>query len=113
MIQYQSAFHSVSFLCKALDVSRSGYYDWTKRKPSQREQANRELSHDIANVFVESRQTYGVPRIRKALEAQGKSHGKARISKLMKAQGLKAKAARRFKVTTNSQHARAVFFQIF
>ena len=109
MIHYQSAFHSVSFLCKALNVSRSGYYDWAKRKPSQREQETRYLSHDIARVFSESRQTYGVPRIRKALAAQGKSHGKARISKLMKAQGLKAKATRRFKVTTNSQHTRAVF----
>lgn len=108
MIQYQSAFHSVSFLCKVLDVSRSGYYDWAKRKPSLREQETKHLSHDIAKVFEKSRQTYGVPRILKALEAQGKHHGKARISNIMKAQGLKAKAARRFKVTTNSQHTRTV-----
>lgn len=108
MVKHLSAFHSTVTLCKVLGVSRSGYYSWLNRKVSNREQQNKLLSADIADIFEKSRQTYGVPRIKKSLESQGKHLGKSRISRIMKQQGLKPKAARRFKVTTNSNHDKIV-----
>jgi len=108
MIRYQSAFHSIEDLCRVLNVSRSGYYDWLNREPSERDKSNQSLSGKIIKLFECSRQTYGVPRIQNALKNQGNHHGKARISKIMKANNLKPKAAKRFKVTTDSQHARLI-----
>ena len=63
MIKHQSAFHTVERLCEVLDVSRSGYYAWLKRKPSKRDQHNKDLRADIIRIFDDSRKTYGVPRI--------------------------------------------------
>ena len=108
MIQYQSAFHSISTLCKTLGVSRSAYYAWKSRPSGQRKQDDRVLSDDIVRIFNESRKTYGVPRLQRALRAEGKNHGKSRIKRLMNDNHLKAKAAKRFKVTTNSQHSKTV-----
>ncbi|HBD7168416.1 TPA: IS3 family transposase [Legionella pneumophila] len=57
---------------------------------------------------MQSRQTYGVPRLQQALRKLGKYHGKARIKRLMQQEELKPKAARRFKVTTDSRHSKHV-----
>lgn len=108
MIKHQSAFHSISTLCKVLGVSRSAYYAWASRILSKREQEDQTLSDDIVRIFNESRKTYGVPRMQRTLRSEGKKHGKSRIKRLMNNNNLKAKAAKRFKVTTDSQHSKPV-----
>lgn len=108
MIKEQSVFHTTKRLCLILGVSSSAYYAWAKKMPSQRTQENEDLSQIIKEQFVKSRQTYGVPRIQQVLRKTGKFHGKARISRIMKQEGLKPKAARRFKVPTNSKHSKPV-----
>ncbi|ARB93012.1 IS3 family transposase [Legionella longbeachae] len=108
MIKEQSVFHTTKRLCLILGVSSSAYYAWAKKIPSQRKQENEDLSKIIKEQFVKSRHTYGVPRIQQVLRNTGKFHCKARISRIMKQEGLKPKAARRFKVTTNSKHNKPV-----
>ena len=46
--------------------------------------------------------------MQRALREEGKCHGKMRLRRLMKKLNLKPKAARRFKVTTDSQHNKPV-----
>jgi len=75
-------------------VSRSGYYDWLKRKPSQRQKANEVLLAAIRRVYQASRQTYGSPRIHAALQQQGSTASRKRIARLMKQHGLAAKRTR-------------------
>lgn len=108
MIQHQSAFHSTRMLCQVLDVSSSAFYAWAKNTAGKRQQENKVLSMTIHKHFSDSRKTYGVPRIQYALRKEGKCHGKARISRIMKQEGLIPKAAKRFKVTTNSQHSKVL-----
>lgn len=108
MIKEQSVFHTTQSLCLVLGVSRSAYYAWSKKIPSQRKQENEDLSKIIKEQFMKSRNTYGVPRIQQVLRKAGNFHGKARISRIMKQEGLKPKAARRFKVTTNSKHNKPI-----
>lgn len=108
MIKQQSAFHSVQRLCQAFDLSTSGYYRWVNCPDSKRKREDRELSADIKRIFTRSRSTYGSPRMQRALREEGKHHGKTRVRRLMKEMDLKPKAARRFKVTTDSQHSRPV-----
>jgi len=58
-------------MCKVLEVSRSGYYAWRGRPPSEREMANRELYEKIKEVYDKNNGTYGSPRIYQALKKQG------------------------------------------
>ena len=108
MIKQQSAFHSVQRLCRAFGLSSSGYYRWVKRPIGKRQREDQQLSEDIRRIFKKSRSTYGSPRLQRALREEGKGHGKERLRRLMRELGLKPKAARRFKVTTDSQHNKPV-----
>jgi transposase InsO family protein len=89
-------------------VSSSAYYAWLKGVLSPRQQEDVVLAQTLRDEFNKSRQTYGVPRLQQILRQSGKFHGKARIKRLMKQEGLKPKAARRFKVTTDSRHSKPV-----
>jgi hypothetical protein len=91
-------------LCAALGVSRNGYHDWKKRKPSVRQQGNDLLLDQIEILFAESYRSYGSPRMTQALRQQGTRCGKNRIARLMKEQGLRAKQKRRWHPQTTQSH---------
>lgn len=78
-------------------MSPSSYYAWRNRPPSQREMANRELKVRIREVFEESGQTYGSPRIYQILRKLGLLCSQKRVVRLMRGAGLRAKQARRFR----------------
>jgi putative transposase len=91
----------VNRMGEVLNVSRSGYYDWLKREPSQRHQANETLAVAIRQVYETSRQTYGSPRIHAALKQQGIKVSRKRVARLMRQHGLAAyRPRRRHPVTT-------------
>jgi putative transposase len=101
------AHYPILALCDALDVSPSGYYDWQSRQtnPALRHQENTRLKEQIALIHSKSRQTYGAPRIRACLQAQGQSHGRNRIARLMREQNLFGRQKKRFRIrTTDSNH---------
>jgi putative transposase len=54
---------SVQRMCRVLDVTRSGYYAWTPEKLGSRAQENQALVEHIRKEYMDSRQTYGSPRI--------------------------------------------------
>jgi transposase InsO family protein len=90
--------------CALLGVSRSGFYAWRQRAPSARAQANRHLVHEIRRIHAEVDRTYGSPRMHPELRARGLACGRHRVARLMRANGIRAKQARRFRVTTDSHH---------
>jgi putative transposase len=90
----------VKLMCKELKVSKSGYYAWRGRPPSKREMANRELRGKIQAVFSASNETYGSPRVYRALKAQGVTCSVNRVAHLMQADGLQARQVRHFRSTT-------------
>jgi len=91
-------------MCKALEVSRSGYYSWRCRPVSRRESENRQLLSEIEDTARKSRWTYGSPRVTAELRARGLVCGKNRAAKLMREHDIAAKIRRKFRKTTNSQH---------
>lgn len=97
----------MSRMCQVLQVSTSGYYEWRKREPSQREQANEHLLKAIRRVHEASRGTYGSPRVQAALKREGVSAGKHRIARLMKAQGIAGKTSQRKGPRTTQREAGA------
>src|ERR1700761_266435 len=99
--------HSMLPLCLHLEVSASGYYDWRRRRecPGPRAAQDRELSRQIEEIHVCSRQTYGAPRIEKELRKKGRCHGRQRVARLMKEKGLCGRQKGRYRVrTTDSNH---------
>jgi transposase InsO family protein len=82
-------------MCKVLGVSPSGYYDWRKRPPSERQQANDRLLAAIRREHEASRGTYGSPRIHAVLQRQGFEAGRHRIARLMQAHSIVGKAPKR------------------
>jgi transposase InsO family protein len=95
-------------MCRVLGVSVSGFYAWTKRGPSERSKQDRSLLFEIEKSYKASRRIYGSPRVFKDLKDLGLRVGEKRVARLMKESGLKAKTARRFRVTTNSEHEHPV-----
>ena len=91
-------------MCKVLQVSRSGYYSWSKGLKSIKKQQAKELLAVIREIFTESRGTYGYPRIHRELRNRGIVCSKNRVARLMRKDGLRAKVKRRFKATTDSKH---------
>ena len=101
------AEHFIAQLCRAFEVSPSGYYDWSCRQqhPGQRQQLDQQLKDRISRIHAESRNTYGSPRIQIKLREAGQRHGRNRIGRLMREQDLCGRQKKRYRVlTTDSRH---------
>jgi len=99
--------YPIRILCQVLEVSATGYYDWLHRQehPCRRAEQDRRLKKQISRIHDQSRQTYGAPRITKALQQAGQRHGRNRIARLMREQDLFGRQKRGFRVrTTDSNH---------
>jgi transposase InsO family protein len=107
-IEAEKVFASVAWMCKRLGVSASGFYAWRTRKPSPRAEQDARLKTRIQAAFEASRRTYGSPRVLADLREQGEQVGRNRVIRLMQEAGLQARARRRFKCTTKSDHSQPV-----
>ena len=92
-------------MCRVLGVSPSGFYAARNRPQSQRSQANEALGKRIATIFMDSRATYGSPRVHFELFDQGERLGRKRVERLMRSMGLQARTKRCFHRPTDSNHA--------
>ena len=91
---------SVTEMCAVLEVSRSGFYDWQNRGPSQRELDDRVLAREIELIYVASGETYGVPRMTHWLQLQGFEVNHKRVARIMGELGLEGESGRRRVRTT-------------
>ena len=103
-IEAEKALYPVLVLCRVMQVGRSGFYAWLRRAPSARTQADAVLQSKIDRAFRGSRGTYGSPRIRAQLNAEGVPVSKRRVARLMRRRGLCGLRKARFTRTTDSRH---------
>ena len=88
-----------------LGVSCSGYYDWLKgRGSSLRHQFRQRLDERVQVLFDAHKGRYGAPRVTQELANQGHCHDEKTIAASLRRLTLVAKAGRKFKATTNSNH---------
>jgi putative transposase len=99
-IQAEKAHHPVRILCRALDVSASGFYAWQQRSPSLRSRTDRRLRTHLRATHAASRGTYGSPRLHEALQQAGHAVGRNRVIRLMRADQLVGRPRKRFRLTT-------------
>lgn len=100
-----SGSYKVAWLCEALMVSRSGYYDWCQRQqvPGRRQRENLQLRERIRAVFMANRRAYGSPRITRELQGVASRN---RVARLMRVERLRARQRSKYRpVTTDSRHA--------
>ena len=96
----------VTVLCKVMQVSRSGFYQYMQnynRGPESPKEAA--LKARIVAIFKEHRSKYGSRRIMEQLNKEGHQIGRYKVRRIMRQLGLKARPARRYKVTTDSRHS--------
>ena len=95
---------SVRLLCETLEVSTAGYYAWRQRPTSSQEQRRTALVVEIRAIHAETKARYGSPRVHAELAARGQDCCVNTVAKLMHDHDIRAKTARKFRCTTDSNH---------
>lgn len=103
-IDAEKANHPVTMLCKVAGISSSRYYQLSKKTMGVRAVEDAELQREIQEIYEEGRGNYGSPRVHDELGKRGFNLSRKRVIRLMNRLGLKAKTAKKFKVTTDSRH---------
>jgi putative transposase len=95
-VEAEAAQFPVSLLCRAVGVSRQGFYAWKRRPPSARELADRKLAERIRQIYIETEEIYGAPRVYSELKlGDGIAVGKKRVARLMRQLGLRGADGKR------------------
>jgi putative transposase len=97
---------SISARCEFFGVSRSGYCAWQNRQgnPSQRQLAREDLDRLVARAFAARKGRSGAVGLTLDLNDLGHKYNRKTVAASMKRQGQVAKAAKKYKATTDSDH---------
>jgi len=91
---------AAQLMCRVLSVPSSGYYAWRSLTPSKRAQARAALDARVCAEFEARKGRAGAPRLARHLR-----WNRRQVAESLRRQGLRAKAARKYKATTNSNHS--------
>lgn len=91
---------NVTGVLRILGVSRSGYLAWKKRLPSNREIRKKAIKERILEIYNESHQNYGAPKIAGCLRREGKKIADKTVGNYMREMGIKAQYIRPYTATT-------------
>ncbi len=91
---------SVSGMLKFLGVSRSGYLAWLKHVPSDTEKRRETIKVKIQDIYDESKQNYGAPKITRQLHKSGEIISERTVGKYMREMGMKAQWVKPWTITT-------------
>jgi putative transposase len=108
LIDAEKAEYPIKAMCEWLGVSRSGFYAWQARPPSQHATDDARLAVQVREAHERSRRTYGSPRVHAELAANGVHVGRKRVARLMQTEELVARQRRRYRSTTMSEHDQPV-----
>lgn len=84
-------------MCGWLGVSRSGYYKWRSRVPSNAAVRRLETGKLLVKLFSRFKSRYGSPRLTVELKENGVPICRNTVAKLMAGQGLKARNGKGYK----------------
>ncbi len=100
----------IALMCRLLGVSRNGYYKYRRRHQSQPPAPEHQaMLAAVTEIAEASGYSYGVRRMKRALNALGYPVGRRKARSLMREAGVRARYRKKYKVTTNSQHKQPVF----
>ena len=108
LIAAEEAHYPKALMCRALGLSRSGHHSYSTRGPSRRALEGQQLDVLVAAIFAELAGRYGAPRIERELRRRGHCTSRKRVAASLRRQGLAARPKRRWKKTTDSNHAEPI-----
>ena len=95
----------VERLCQIMEVSPRGYRAYRNRPLSQSQRKDMVVLAHIREQFALSLCSYGRPRMTEELKELGLNVGHRRVGRLMSQNGIEVKRNKKFKATTDSNHA--------
>ena len=98
----------VRHMCRVLEVSRSGYYEWLSRPPRPPADADQEVRDKMQRYFAQGRGTYGTRRLKHLLAQDGLRVSRRRIGRVLAQAGLRGKTQRKFKAPRSSEQAQTI-----
>jgi transposase InsO family protein len=104
-IEERSDEWPIAVLCRVLEVSRSGFYAWRSREASAAHRRREALTTEVEEIHAEVKARYGSPRMHAELVSRGHACCVNLVAKLMRQAGIAAKTTRKFRRTTDSNHA--------
>ena len=101
--------YPVEKMCQYLNVSRSGYYRWKKKESDSAMTAGSgSIDTNIHQIWMQSKQRYGAPKIRMELAKGGVKASRQRVQRRMRIMGIRCMYHRKYRPTTDSGHELAV-----
>lgn len=94
-------------MARLLGVSRSGFYAWLKRGPSDRAVRQAHIEQKVCWFHGASDEAYGSPKILADLRDDGEIISRKTVAKVMRRLGLRGISPQRWKTTTLIDHADA------
>lgn len=107
-IEERRAEWPVTTLCRVLEVSRSGFYAWRSREPSETQTRGATLTEQVTRIHAEVKARYGSPRMHAELVGRGHDCCVNTVARVMRQAGIAAKTRRKFRQTTDSNHPHPV-----
>lgn len=111
-MQSEKANYSIKRMSRLLEVSRSGYYKWTQgqatrlRGEDTRQKFLDELDNQIHDIWEDSDEVYGAPRITAELAEDGVYVNRKTVAKRMRLMGIEGISPRAFAPVTTIQSTR-------
>ena len=93
-------------VCRLLEASRSGYYEWLGRKPSLRRQQDQALKRKLLGLH-QRYPALGLDSLYHLIRPE-LSCSRKRIHRLMNELGISSARKRAYKATTNSRHTHLI-----
>jgi putative transposase len=104
----------IRFLCRYFSVSPSSYYYWVKNHDHPGFKNKKIICAEVKKIFIDSRETYGSPRIHEELLFKNFKVSENTVAKYMSEMGLDARLKKQFKVqTTDSNHSYPIAPRLF
>ena len=101
-IKEQRDDYSVVRLCRAMQVSKSGFYSWLNSEPSPRSKRTALIREAVGEVYHQSNCIYGSYKIAEKLKSDERLETACRntVAKAMQDLGIKSRVSSKFKPTT-------------
>jgi len=103
LIEEHCGCYTVVLMCKVLCISRSGFYRWKGRPPSQRTTKRRRVEAAVMETYTTYKARYGAPRIAEELKAIGVPCSLNHVAEIMVNHGLKARNGKAFKYSRSGE----------
>ncbi len=87
-------------MLRILGVSKSGYNSWKKRVPTDNQKQKAKIKDRIIEIYDESHQNYGAPKITKILHAENETITEKTVGNYMRQLGIRAQYVKPYAKTT-------------